>query len=99
MGNIIGQDVVHARKGASAYTEVETGVFAFRCPDSGVWSEGGFAVLFKSLPASHPHIRHCFRVPEELPALVEDLRKDCMDIDPKKRPTAREIYLRLASQV
>jgi hypothetical protein len=37
-----------------------------------------------------------FRVPEELPASVEELRQDCMELDPKKRPSAKEIYERLA---
>jgi len=38
------------------------------------------------------------RVPEELPAVIEELRQECMELDPKKRPTAREIYSMLARE-
>lgn len=37
------------------------------------------------------------RVPEELPESIEKVRQDCMDGDPKLRPTAKELYELIAN--
>lgn len=37
------------------------------------------------------------RVPEELPHQIEQLRQDCMEVDPKLRPTAKQLYETMAN--
>lgn len=77
-----------SRSPASPHTTSYNMFPAFEAPARTSKRQHQDAHIYASLPC---------RVPEELPEEVELLRQDCMEVDPKLRPTAKEAYDRLAA--